>query len=88
METGARVRDLQHPGSEQVRLGLHLLDVGHTRLERLEPLAILARPLAAHRAHRRETAVALEPLHLGFGQDLGHAEVLLEESLRLTDVGM
>src|SRR5215471_12367869 len=64
--------DLQHPRAEQVRLGLHLLDVGHARLEALEPRAELPRALGAHRPHRRQAAVALERIDLRLGQHLGH----------------
>jgi allantoinase len=54
-------------------LPYYLLDVGHARLERLEPLAVVARALGAHRPDRGEAAVALVRLDLGIGQDLGHA---------------
>jgi hypothetical protein len=57
--------DLQHPRAEQVRLRLHLLDVGHACLQRLEPLPVLPRALGAHRPHRRQAAVPLEGLDLG-----------------------
>src|SRR5439155_27150684 len=42
--------DVEYPRAQQVRLRLHLLDVRRARLERLEPLAIVARALGAHRA--------------------------------------
>jgi len=42
--------DLEHPRAEEVGLRFHLLDVGNARLQRLEPLAVAARALRAHRA--------------------------------------
>jgi hypothetical protein len=68
--------DLQHPRAEQMRLRLHLLDVGHPGLEGLELVAVVARALGAHGAHRREAAVALVGGDLGVGQDLGHGRIL------------
>ena len=64
--------DLEHPWAEQVRLRLHLLDVGDARFERIELPAVVRGALGAHRADGREAAVALERVDLGLGQDLGH----------------
>ena len=64
--------DVEHPRTQKMGFRLHLLDVGHARLQRLEPRTVVAGALGAHRAHRRQEPVSLERLHLGVGQDLRH----------------
>src|SRR4029453_3266308 len=55
-----------------MRLRLHLLDVGHPRLQGLELLPVVTRALGAHRPDREEIAVALVGAHLRVAQDLRH----------------
>src|SRR5712691_68759 len=67
--------DVEHPRAEEMRLGLHLLDVvGEARLQRLEARAIRGRALRAHRAYGRQEPLLLELVDLGFGEDLGHGD--------------
>src|SRR5207253_9128498 len=57
--------DVENPRTQKMGLRLHLLDVGHARLQRLEPLTVVAGAPRAPRAPPRQGTRPPGPLHPG-----------------------